>query len=172
MTDEIMNETVSHRPAPELKFSHLFRMPSTSYFLRMIRLLHLLQRVNGYSCLSYQFRHKFQIKVKWFDVLLFFAFLSFHSFLLIYYVSDDINFQNFNTNIFIIGLSALNFLALCGTIQICTLNFLLRKECERIITEIETIDREVSRDNVIKICSIASQIPCCVVVEIVWSQSE
>lgn len=123
----------------------------TSYFLRMIRLLHILQRLNGYSCTTYCYRKNLECKISWFDITAFILTLVFYISTLIYYLMVQFKFRNFNSSIYLMAIYALNVIAWSAVIVICSFNMKFRHYICGMINKIDGITREVT-DSIRSFC--------------------
>lgn len=116
----------------------------STYFMRIIRLLHILQRLNGFSCLTFSYVKKFEIKFKWYDKLSLIFFVLLYSFLLVYYWTANIQIQNIISQIYLSSIFIINILAVSASFHVTITSVVFRKYLLNIITEINAIEEEVS----------------------------
>lgn len=110
-----------------------------SYFIRMIRLFHFMQRFNGFSCQTFRYNEKFKIIVRWYDILLYLLSIAFFCCLLVFVCLVQQSYQK----IYLTETQVLNFASLCGLISVPTYKLLRRKLLQKIIRDIDGIDSEV-----------------------------
>lgn len=114
-----------------------------SYFLRVFRVLKILQKIYGHLNIKYTSIKKIEIKLKLFDIfiLVVFCISCFLLFAHLFLASESI--RNFNSIVFLLGTQILGFISSSAMIIFPIYLILCRKAISQIITEIITIDHEV-----------------------------
>lgn len=126
--------------------------PTSTYFFRMVRLLHFLGRFNGFACVTYRYGKQLKIEVKWFDVILLFIFLVIHITFALLNSMVPLKFAHFKSDIFLWGMNVMNSLSMVSVIVITIFNFVSRERLGKIINEIGAIDQVVSNtSNTVKL---------------------
>lgn len=118
--------------------------PTSTYFFRMVRLLHFMGRFNGFACVTYRYGKEFNIEVNWFDVMLLFIFLVIHTTFALLSFMVPLEFTHFKSDIFLWGINVVNSMSMILVIVIPIFNIVSRKCLGRILNEIGAIDQVVS----------------------------
>lgn len=118
----------------------------TSYFLRSLRLLHILQRINGYTCMTHRndSNERFEYIITWRDIATFIFAVTFYCSIAVYYAWTRFEFRDFDSSMYLSAIFALNLIIWLSIIVICMTRMLLRRRLCEIINGIDEIDYAVS----------------------------
>lgn len=113
-----------------------------SYFLRIIRVLHRLQRFHGQST-SYNFESGFKIEVNLISLVFLLMFLVIYLLMTFYLVKAAQIFRSFNSVVYFVGIQIIDGTALVFLILLAFYDMVFHKTLSGVVVEIEAIYQQV-----------------------------